>query len=78
MSSPINDELIKVAAALAGQNPALWDRFVVVMGEHYRKLADDTVKSPPETVQSMQGAARQALTLRDLFATCRDVALKLK
>lgn len=72
-----NDELVKVSAAFAATHPQLWDRFVAAHEVMYWKMADDTVSASSENVQSMQGAARQARLLHDIYKTCRETAAKL-
>ncbi len=74
----VSDELVMVAAVIAGQNPVLWERLVAALGEHYRKLADETVDAPADSAQTMQGGARQARFLHDTLKTCRETALKLQ
>jgi hypothetical protein len=73
-----SDELVKVAAVIASQNPVLWDRFVAALNEHYRRLADETVDAHPDLAHTMQGGARQARFLHDTMKTCRETALKLQ
>jgi hypothetical protein len=74
-----NDEpLILAAADLARASPANWTRFLAGMAVRSDQMRELLVNSPSDTLQGVQGHAREIAQLLKMLQNCVQLADKLK
>ena len=74
-----NDEpLILAAADLARASPANWTRFLAGMAVRSDQMRELLVNSPSDTLQGVQGDAREIAQLLKMLQNCVQLADKLK